>query len=262
MTLPATELAIATLRPRSPTEVVDAAVQLYRQNFAPLVMCSAVAQLPMLVLQIVIANARRGFGVDLSLLSVLGVLLSFLSYAVASAIIVRCASDAYMGGTPDVATATRAGIRRLPSLLWANVMKVVLLFIGVFSLFTLSLYWFCKYFAVNAVIVLENRDARDAFRRSARLTRGNKRHVLNALGIVYVIYYVISVGTLAVFAALSLQLMPLIGAPLIGVLLWPLVSCTETVLYYDVRVRTDALDLDLMIDALDPSAATALVSPA
>ena len=39
------------------------------------------------------------------------------------------------------------------------------------------------------------------------------------------------------------------------VLVYPVVAITETLLYYDARIQSEGLDIELMTVALDPSAA-------
>jgi hypothetical protein len=46
-------MALPALRPRSPSELVDAAFQILRAHYPQFVMCSALAYLPWLVVQIV-----------------------------------------------------------------------------------------------------------------------------------------------------------------------------------------------------------------
>ena len=47
-------MAAPALRPRSPSELVDAAFQILRAHYAQFVMCSALAYLPWLLVQLVI----------------------------------------------------------------------------------------------------------------------------------------------------------------------------------------------------------------
>src|SRR3954453_3994080 len=111
---PVDHMTSVALRPRSASEIVDAAFQILRAHYAQFVMCSALAYLPWLVMQLVIASdpgmaARANLWIG----AVLGVGI-WLVFALMSAVIIVCASQAYLGDPVDVGIAVRRALPRLP----------------------------------------------------------------------------------------------------------------------------------------------------
>ena len=107
-------------------------------------------------------------------------------------------------------------------------------------------------FAVTPVIVLERRGIGTAFSRSASLSKGRKWHVLNTLGLVAIIYYVLVFGFSFVGMLSGSFVVSTVISSLVTVLVYPVVAITETLLYYDARIQSEGLDIELMTGALAP----------
>src|SRR4051812_27561817 len=110
-----------SLRPRSVTELVDAAFQVLRAHYGQLIVCSAIAYVPMLLLRLfVIGDTTRFLGGDPAkipsgfFLTTLWTLLgSLVTYALMSGVLVVLTSQAYLGDTVDVGSAVRRVIPRV-----------------------------------------------------------------------------------------------------------------------------------------------------
>jgi hypothetical protein len=105
----------------------------------------------------------------------------------------------------------------------------------------------CGYSVVRQVVVLEDLpNATDALSRSWALTRG---HRMTALVIAFVLSLVSAVpgGIAGLIGALTSNLViSQAFAALFAVLLAPLVPCGMTLYYYDLRVRKEAFDLQVL----------------
>jgi len=107
--------------------------------------------------------------------------------------------------------------------------------------------------------VLEELDGSfDAFGRSWDLTRGLWRKVLALGGVIYLIYFVAAMA-LAAPAGIMLATNPaaaqIIGAvsAVLPIVLTPLLPCVFTLMYYDLRVRREAFDLQILGQQLGPA---------
>jgi hypothetical protein len=249
------------LRPRSTTEIVDAAFQILRAHYAQFVMCSALAYIPFLILRLaVIGDPMRFLGRadplqardDLLVSTIIASLAGWLTFTLMSAVLVVCASEAYLGEEVDVGSAVRRALPRVLSIMVAAVLRYIAMIAAFIAFFLPVLYVVARFFAVTPLIVLENASVMQAFRRSGELSRRRKWHILNTLGLVAIIYWVIVVG-LALFAALigNFVVQTIISA-VATVLVYPVVAITETLLYYDARIQSEGLDIELMSDALAP----------
>lgn len=256
-----------SLRPRSATELVDAAFQVLRAHYGQLVVCSAIAYVPMLLLRLfVIGDTSRFLSGDpaavqagMFLTTLWTMIGSLVTYSLMSGVLVVLTSQAYLGDTVDVGLAVRRVLPRVVALLVASLLRSVLFIVG-FVLVIVPGFWvFARYFAVVPAIVLEGEGTLRSFSRSAELSRGRKWHVLGTLFLVTIIYYLLVVGVSLIGALVGNFVVQTMISSLGTILVYPVVAITEALLYYDARIRSEGLDIELMSDALDaPSGLPAL----
>ena len=184
-------MALPALRPRSPSELVDAAFQILRAHYPQFVMCSALAYLPWLVVDLV----RVGDPFQLESIDIrTNLMLAFgwwLEFAFMSAVLLVCASQAFLGEPVDVGGAVRRTVSRLPVLMVAAALRFALIFFGLFFFLFGALYPAARFFAVTPAIVVEGASLRNAFARSSALSKGRKWHIILTMGLVFVIYLVL-----------------------------------------------------------------------
>jgi hypothetical protein len=116
------------------------------------------------------------------------------------------------------------------------------------------LYVVAQTFAVTAAVVLEDADVTRAFARSAELSIGRKWHILNTLGLAGLIYLVLALGVSLLFRLTNNFVLQTLAGGVATVMIYPVVAITETLLYYDARIQSEGLDIELMTDALGPDA--------
>jgi hypothetical protein len=254
-------MATPALRPRSPSELVDAAFQILRAHYAQFVMCAALAYAPWLVVQLVwYADPSRLAEIS-PVVSVVFGLGIWLVFALMSAVLVVCASQAYLGEPVDVGVAVRQALPRLPLVLLGAVCRYVLMFFGLFFFLVGAIYVAARFFAVTPVIVLEGKGIGTAFARSTVLSRGRKWHVFNTIGLASLIYWVLAFGVQMAAAIVgNLTVQALVGAA-VTIMVYPVVAITEALLYYDTRIKSEGLDIELMTGALDDVAPREAATP-
>lgn len=252
-------MSTAALRPRSASEIVDAAFQILRAHYASFVMCTAIAYAPLLVVRLVVlGDPKQLQGADpgalrsLFLKYGLTYCASLITYVLMGAVLVTLTSQAYLGETVDVASAVRRVVQRLGAVLVAAVLSAIAILLGLMLLFLPGLYLTARLFAVSSVLLLEDTSVFEAFSRSGTLSKGRKRHILNTLGLAFIIYYILAFGGLAVTAMFG-YVMQTVTTTVIVMLVYPVVAITNVLLYYDARIQSEGLDLELMADALGPT---------
>jgi hypothetical protein len=254
-------MAPPALRPRSAGEIVDAAFQILRGHYGQFVTCSAIAYTPLLLLRLfVIGDPLRLLNGELEAMERngawmmgTGLLGGWLTFSLMSAVLLTCASQAYLVDPVDVGAAVRLAAPRLPQVLIAAVLRFVAMLLGFMAMIFPVLWVVALLFAVTPVIVLERAGVMAAFGRSASLSKGRKWHILNTLGLVAIIYYVLVFGFSVVAVLFGSFVVATVMSALVTVLVYPVVAITETVLYYDARIQSEGLDIELMTGALDPS---------
>jgi hypothetical protein len=143
------------------------------------------------------------------------------------------------------------------------VVLAVVMFVAVFVGSTMLIG---RYAALPGVIMHEAVGAKAAMRRARELSRGSLRRIAGVLLLVTVLFFVVSLGVIAVFAFVTRsQIVAQVLASIANVPLYALTGTLMTVLYYDLRVRAEGLDIELLaeeLDALPSHAAPGAVSDA
>ena len=203
---------------------------------------------------------------------------------------IRVISDSYLGQEPELGSALRFGVARIVPLLLVALSKgLLIILIGVFGALGIGLLvalgrlmgpaiggllvvvgvvglcwlvaWIaCGYMATTPIVVLEELSSSfDAFGRSWELTRGLRGKVFGTIAVAWLIGYflpqLVVSGINSFLAAAgnsSLQTLFVVLASLIGILLAPILPCALTLLYYDLRVRREAFDLQILSEQLGP----------
>jgi hypothetical protein len=242
------------LRPRSASEIVDGAFALYRRNSAQYIVVTAIGHLPILLFQLLAPDLitpqtsvpTGGFLTSLLLLFAV----SMVTYTLMSAIVIRLGSRYYLGEDADLVRTIREILPRVPALVIASIFKAVAYSVG-FLLFIVGfVYMTARYFAVSAVVVIEAQSPDEAMRRSALLSRGRKGHILGTLGLVGVIYLVLSIGVSLLAGIAGTPIVTLVVSTLFTIVAYPVIALTELLLYYDARIRGEGFDVERMASSL------------
>jgi hypothetical protein len=235
-------MSTIALRPRSGPELLDAAFQLWRENFSLLCTVVAASFVPVIVLELIAAMdpgnplfallARFGGGVFESL---------------ASAAVIAVVSERYTGKDVTAGEALGRVWSRIGTVFATSIIYGLIVFVG-FVLFIIpGLYFACKYFAMMPAVVIEGYNSSTSQKRSAQLTEGSKWRVLGLIVVAWLIYLVLLSFAAGLVGALVHGVLAVVLARLLVVPVYPFLGILVTLLYYDLRIRNEGLDLDLMM---------------
>jgi hypothetical protein len=242
------------LRPRSATEIVDAAFQLYRRDPLTYLLVSAICYAPILVLQLVILGPATQIDQQIARLtagySVLMLFGYWVSISLMSAVMVRLSSEDYLGHPIEPAVAVRDAVVRLPAIMIGLLLKYLLMLIGFLFFLVGALWVVARYFAVTASIVVEGRGAFASLGRSAALSRGHKLHILGTTLLAFLIFFVLYFAVGIVAAMTGSMVISTVLTVVASILAYPMFSITEMLLYYDARVRNEGYDIEMMAEGL------------
>lgn len=277
---------MADLRPMNFGEVLDASLSIFRRHFGLFLQVSVVVMaVPLAVFVFFTTRLATDFMIRpiAALLTFVPVILVYyLASLVLTAATVRVISDSYLGREPRFRDAIGLGMGRIWPLFLVGLGKSVLLgliivglgivgallvpvtraapAVGALGIAALVIVgaWFliyvaCGYGVTTPVVVLEDLpSAFDAFSRSWELTRGSRLRVLGFALVAFLLFNSIPSLVLQAIAAAVQKQSPLIGLPVLVVahavpmLLLPIISCVFTLMYYDLRVRREAFDLQIL----------------
>jgi hypothetical protein len=222
-----------------------------------LVMVTALAYAPWLILQLAIGRIfaaspnAEWMGTLGGLLFILG---SMIAFTIMSGVLTKLGSRAYLDGDPGrVEDAIKEILPRTPALIGAAIGRSLLIGLGFMLLFIPGVLFFLMYIAVAPLIVLENKSVGDSFVRSAQLTRNQKSHILVTYLLVGLIYGLLFLGVM-VLTVLTMSSLPAIVPGVVftifAILLYPLLGLVEMLVYYDLRVRNEGYDVEMMAGSL------------
>jgi hypothetical protein len=198
--------------------------------------------------------------------------------------LIAAASAAYLTGQPlDPGAALRQALARAGRLIAANLLAYLVMFGGAvavivamgvitplvlrgpagrstglaMALLLLVLVFFAalawavvtlpRFANVSTVVMIENAGPLAAVRRSRELARGSARRILGLIVLVFVIFLVVQLTLFAVGRALlrNETLASTLGSFFL-IPIYPAVGALLTLLYYDLRIRREGLDIELM----------------
>jgi hypothetical protein len=268
-----------TLRPRSVTELLDAAFHLYRAHLGPFVLLGAGLLLPFVVLGIAFAVAvmpvmaeAGGAGGDFDVTpflwfyALMPVALCWI--AIADAAMQVAASDAYLKGEVAAGRALRLALSRGWRIIGATLLKYIAVFavlmvggiavgigaaispvlavvlgIGLMALFP---YVYGRVALVPSTCVLEDSGASRALERAVQLSNENGWRIVGGLFLVYLVLMVVQFTVLFGVAAMGMPIVGQVLGQLVWMVAYPLVAVLTMLFYYDLRIRKEGFDLEVM----------------
>lgn len=272
------------LRPLDTGEILDGAFRLYRMHFRAFLAAGLLPLSPLLLFwAYVLWQTWTGVPMDEERASALTGLLMFAGWLPAlltRGMVIRMTDDAQMGRPVDGRAAFGAMLRRLPVLLWAGGLTNVLIGLpflmgstlmmrpalgpldsrGIAVLFLLLLLCSAGLAAAWSgtlpAVMLEHTSGSAGRARSWSLSRGGKVKVgaVWIVGLLLVWMPWIAVEALLAFFADTESGVAFAASALLcqasGVLSVPLVAAARTLLFNDLRVRVEALDVRVAAERL------------
>jgi len=217
---------------------------------------------------------------------IVAVIVAILLFAAQSAALVHAAGRRYLGKDVAIGEAFKAGLAASPRLFIAGVL-VFLAILGVWAVLVIAaalanqgILWAlvvlagivataflgCSWLVAPVVVVVEKIDPIAALGRAWRLSAGNRWRIFGIQVLLFILNLVLSLligGIFGGIAATSTQSGPAgqLGLSVVqslvnlaSTIIWaPVEWIAFTVLYYDLRVRKEAFDLQLAAEALPQS---------
>ena len=242
------------LRPRSATELVDAAFQLYRRNPLPFVTAFALLYVPWMVVVAVTGHAGAIVGSaapDPN--DIAAQLLTKLSQGVAfmlgSGVVTVLCRDAYFERELDIAAAFRAMFRRSGDIVIASLGVGICSAVAAIAFLIPGFYVYGRLFATKQVILLENKSGGSAIGRSWSLTKGNVWHILKAMALAFLLNFGVGLGVFFFASLIPSEVIQLFVSTVVLCFVYPLVGIIETMVYYDIRIRREGFDIEYLASA-------------
>jgi predicted secreted protein len=287
------------LRPLSIGELLDRTFSLYRRNFLLFIGISAIPQLLVLALQLVqlaitpvrvpfrppvttdFQSLSPGFSMGgvMGLLALLlvGFVIYVIAYLFSQGGTVFAVSELYLGRSTTIGQSLGRVRGELGSLFGVVLLNGLVTGVCFLLLIIPGIYMVCRLCVCIPAALLENLGPRESLERSFGLTKDNVGRAF----LILLLYFAILYAALFLFDipfAIGIQFeahdpsmvrmlsaLMQVGNFIAGVLITPIVTIASSIFYFDLRVRKEAFDLQLMMNPLSggvpaPRSATNILS--
>jgi len=257
-------------------EIVDAAIKLYRAQATNLWKIILLITVPVAVIDELIFASSLPSGViahngtlyltsfgsySPSFLAVIvPVVLEFLvAPALSLGALSKCLLDAYTGRQTDWRASVAFAWRRLAALIWLSILISLIVIIGLILIVIPGIWLAIGCSVAVPVLMFEGVAGPGAVRRSLSLVKGRWWATLGALLVAGILVGVVEFVIGLIFGAIesglhadSVTLVIVVRALIVilsGLISYPFYAAIVTVIYIDLRVRKEALDLELLADS-------------
>ncbi len=246
------------LRPLSTGEVLDVAFSLYRRHFVVLALVALASQGVALIFSIYVA-ASGGSLVNLAL-TLVSMILSSVCAAIGMGASTKIIADSYLGRPTTAAEALAWVVPSLGKLIGLTVMISIAVMIGFLLIFVPGVILASALAVAPSALVVEGLSANEAMNRSWNLTKGHRWKVFWTMVVAVVLVYAVTLSASIISGVISnvLGAAPLIAvvlataiAALLSLFVYPFMYAAVTVLYYDLRVRKEGFDLEMLESQLE-----------
>jgi len=267
------------LRPLSLGEILDRTFSLYRRNFLLFLGIAAIPHLLILGLNLaqvllvrtparVLPPATQEFqgGAASGLMAfgfvgaIIAIIVYVVSYLFAQGGTIYAVSDLYLGRSTTIGASLGRMWGQLANLFGVSVLNGLAIMAATIFLIIPGIYVACRLITCVPAALLEDLGARQSLERSFELTKDNAGRAF----VIYLLYFALLYAAIFLFMVpfgvavalaakdpgmmrLSLALMQ-VGNFLAGILVGPFLLIATSVFYYDLRVRKEAFDLQLMMN--------------
>jgi hypothetical protein len=276
-------MATLDLRPLSLGELLDRTFTLYRGHFLLFLGISAIPQVFVLVIQLaqaLVAPASNifslpnpnlpaqmpqfsvtGFAYMLAFMFAAGIV-SVVAYLFSQGATVIAVSDLYLGRTTTLGGAFRRVRGKLATIFGVVVLTFLAVFAGCVLLIIPGIYIALRLAVGVQAAVLEGVGPGDALSRSFALTKENAGRVF----LIFLLYAFLSYGLIALLGVPFIvgtflaknnsdlvrmfTMMTQVGSFIASSLVMPFGTIAMSLFYYDMRVRKEGFDLQMMMNPL------------
>ena len=254
----------AELRPLGVGEILDAGIKIYRRRFGTIVRAVAAVVVPVSIVSGIVgvsaatnnSTSDADFsGSDAALLGAFVVvgLIGVVASQLATAASFQIVSGDYLDTSPTWQESLRAALRKLHSVLWVTVLGGICVVIGAVACIVPGVYLYTMFAVAIPVLLFEDKRGGKALSRSRSLIQGRGWATFAVLIVTAILSSVVRLPLQGILLAMvghgndvadafARSLANIVST----VVVTPFSAAVVTVLYFDMRVRKEGFDLELL----------------
>jgi hypothetical protein len=266
------------LRPLSVGEVLDVAIKIYFRNALTLF---AIVVLIVAPVQLLTSGVQTSAEADEELFTEtsptgqvtfdteefalfmtglgLAVVLAVVASTLATGACFKAIADAYLGARPTAKASLAFALRRIHSILWVTLLGGLLVVLGLVACIVPGIWLYVSFAVAVPALLMEDVRGRRALGRSRRLVRGRWWPTFGILILGALLAGIVSAAITGLLEALALAdpdnevvavILRTIGGTVASTIATPFQAAFVTVLYFDLRVRKEGFDLQLLAERI------------
>ncbi|MEX0989666.1 MAG: hypothetical protein WD206_05145 [Actinomycetota bacterium] len=248
-------------------EIFSAAFELYKENFTKLIGLVAIVVIPLTLLQYFLTNevlvkdavldlesgtiTTTGWGEWWAVLGV-SVLIGVIVQSILNGAIARAAAGTAIGESISTEAVYKFGLARLGPIIWISILVGLATLGGFILLIIPGIYIWVKLSVTVQALVVENKRGTEAMSRSWNLTKGYGWQVFGILIVTYILAGIVTGIITAIFG--DNWFLAGLGASVAQIIVLPFTALVLIVMYLDLRVRKENLDVATLQNDMRSSA--------
>ena len=269
------------LRPLSVGEILDVSIKICIAHWRTLLLTVLIVVVPVQILSSLLTADYTASSLDFGATETqtpaetfeelnqylgglaLGTLLQVLAVLLASAACFRAIAQSYLGEQADWRSSLGYAFHRAPALLWLTVLYGLGVLVGFICLIAPGVWLYIAWAFAMPILLTEGLKGRTALGRSHQLVKGRWWRTFGVIALGFILASITSSIVQALFFAGILfnadnDLLVIVLSAIAGVvgllITTPLQAALLTVLYFDLRVRKEGFDLELLAQGIGGTA--------
>jgi len=250
--------------PMSIGGILDRTFRIYKDSFIRFITIVAVIQVPIALLAIISTSAfQRGVPVrqqDSGYTVMVTGILALLGQALCSGALTKSVSESYLGNEISVGQAYRFVLPKVLTLILAGICVGLVVGLGFLLLLVPGIIFSLWFALTTPAIIVEDLNATKGMSRSKALASGNLGKIFSVVFLVWLLAMVVlmSAGYAGGFLGsivfpsnvmLNVFLNQLVSV-IAKILIAPIGATAYILLYYDLRIRKEGFDLQMLAESI------------
>ena len=243
-----------SFQPLSFSGIMDTTFRIFSQEFKTLALLSLLFNTPALAIQLgarYLQEANEpGLLVALSLVAIIS---SIICSGLLTGAVIQVVSARYLGERLTFAGALGRTVPILGKIIGTSILVGLWVFLGFLCFIIPGIIWIFTLALTMPALVLEGVGSSEALARSKQLVKYNRGKVVGTIFGSGLLLFLMSaaLGVLWHVGLAAVEIGPesitaMVGEQVLGYLLGPIYNVALVILYYDVRIRHEGYDLELL----------------
>ncbi|MCA9778665.1 MAG: hypothetical protein KC800_18180 [Candidatus Eremiobacteraeota bacterium] len=243
-----------SFQPLSFSGIIDTTFRIFSQEFKTLALLSLLFNIPALALQIGARYVQQANEPGIIIvLSLIAMICSVVCSGLLTGAVIQVVSARYLGERVTFSGALGRTVPILGKIIGTSILVGLWIFLGILCFIIPGIIWMFTLALTMPALVLEHVGSSEALARSKQLVKYDRGKVVGTIFGSGILLFLLSAAMgvlwhvgLAAVEIDAQSVTAMVGEQVLGYLLGPIYNVALVILYYDVRIRHEGYDLELL----------------